>query len=66
MSKLSWTQPACKPCYEKTFTGPAPIVARDDRPGEFCVYCGTLTADGLFVHIDPSSDRARHPTRLTA
>ncbi len=60
------TQPACTSCYQQTYTGPPPIVARENRPAAVCVYCGEPTVDGLSVLIDPSSDRARHPTRLTA
>jgi hypothetical protein len=51
--ELSWTQPACDPCAEIRY--PGRVMHRLVDPDvEVCCFCGSPTASGVFVRVNPA------------
>jgi len=58
MTRLSWTQPICLPCWRIYFphrTASAHAIKPKYAVREKCAFCGAETHAGLYVRQDPKT-----------
>jgi hypothetical protein len=63
MTRYSWTQAICAPCFEGMYPDRDPVRIID-ADLEHCVICYGETRDGIYIRIDPKS--APYPTKVKA
>jgi hypothetical protein len=51
---MSWTQPICGECWERENPGRKPVRVIDGDT-ERCCHCGTLTTNGIYTRVDPTT-----------
>lgn len=55
-AEWSWTQPQCKPCFDRDNPGRKAVALRHAKV-EICVSCGAGTQDGIYIRVDPKVAR---------
>ena len=58
MSRIGWTWPLCRWCWERK-NGEREPVHMIDPKAEVCAWCGNLTEAGIYVRMDP--EKVRYP-----
>lgn len=54
MTRYSWTQPICEACWRDREPGREPMTLQQPEVEECCL-CGSETASGIYIRVDPAT-----------